>query len=683
MRWRWAARRRRALLLALTALQVLFAAYYMLAVLPYHGATALEIALVVAFAASFGWVGLGAWLALFGFVVRRRGGDPRGLLARSDRRVLAATPLARTAVIMPVYHEAPGRALAGLAAVYRSVERTGRLRHFDFFLLSDSRDPEVWLREQAAWLALVRELGAQGRFFYRRRRLNLRHKSGNVADFLRRWGRNYTYFVVLDADSLMEGCTLVRMVRLMQLHPGVGILQVPPVIIRARSLFARVQQFANCLYGPLFSAGLAAIQLGDGSYWGHNAIVRTRAFMRHCGLASLRGTGLFRGPILSHDFVEAAYMRRAGYEVWMEPRLGGSFEESPPSLVDELVRDRRWTKGNLQHMALMLGGRGLALAHRFTFLNGIAAYAAGPLWFLFLALSAAELAQFTLWPINYFPGGHRLFPVWPEWRPDWAIRLAASTAFVLMVPKLLAFVEVAADARRRRGFGGILRLAAGIVTESLAALLLAPVRMLAHSRFVAEALANLHVHWGGQNRGGEIGWGAAFATHGFGMALGAGWAAFAWRLRPLFFYWSLPVVLPLVLAPVVSVLSSRRSAGDTFARRGLLLTPEDRRLPAVERALERLPAATLGNPAPLSALTRTILDSEWLAAARICTHRTRRAEPALVQATLTETPDRLAPERRRELAEDTQALGRIGATVTQAPAAPWRALLSALAGARR
>ncbi|MGH7058341.1 MAG: glucans biosynthesis glucosyltransferase MdoH, partial [Acetobacteraceae bacterium] len=414
---------------------------FMLAVLPYHGGTPLEIALVVAFAASFGWISLGAWLALAGFVVRLVGGDRKGLLARTDKRALARTPLAPTAILMPLYQESVSESLAGLAAVYRSLEHSNQLQHFEFFILSDSRDPEIWLAEQAGWAELVRELGAAGRIHYRRRRVNLHHKSGNIADFMRRWGSLYRYFLILDADSLMGGRTIARMIRLMELHAEVGILQAPPTIVGARSPFARVQQFANRLYGPLFSTGLAAIQLGDGAYWGHNAIIRSRAFMEHCAIPGLRGIGLFRGAVLSHDFVEAAYMRRGGYEVWLEPALVGSYEESPPSLVDELARDRRWARGNLQHIALMLGDRGLALAHRFTFLNGILSYAAAPLWLLFLALSAAEVAQFTLWPINYFPGGHQLVPLWPEWHPDWAIRLVASTAFILFLPKLLAFAD--------------------------------------------------------------------------------------------------------------------------------------------------------------------------------------------------------------------------------------------------
>ncbi|MGH8129035.1 MAG: glucans biosynthesis glucosyltransferase MdoH, partial [Gammaproteobacteria bacterium] len=524
--WRWAARRRRTLFMALTAGQSLLATYYMLAVLPYHGSTLLEIALAVAFALSFAWVSVGAWLAVFGFVYRLFGGDRKSLVAQTTASDLESTPLARTALVMPIYNEPVAQCFAGLASVYRALERSGLLDHFDFFVLSDSRDPDVWLSEQAAWNEWVRKLGAEGRLHYRRRRVNLRYKSGNVADFLRRWGQNYTYFVVLDADSLMGAETLARMVRLMERNPQVGIIQASPRIVLARSLFARVQQFANGLYGPIFGTGLASLQLGDGAYWGHNAIIRTRAFMRHCSLPSLHGIGLFRGPILSHDFAEAAFMRRGGYEVWLEPTLTGSYEQSPPSLVDELARDRRWARGNLQHLPLMLGGRRLGLVQRFIFLNGVVAYAAAPLWLAFLVLSGFEVARFTLWPIDYFPGGHHLFPVWPQWHPEWAILLAASTAFVLLVPKFLAGLDALFRPSLRRGYSGAGRLISGILIESLISVLLAPVRMLAHSRFVVEALIGLRLSWAGQNRGGPIGWWAALLMHGDGLLLGIGWGIF-------------------------------------------------------------------------------------------------------------------------------------------------------------
>jgi membrane glycosyltransferase len=572
--WKRTALVRRGVLAVLTLSQTAAGVYVMISVLPYHANNPLEQGIVVLFAVLFGWISVGFWTAMLGFGLRRLGGDRFSLARRHAPERLAATPLARTAVVMPIYNEPVSRTLAGLRATLESLIATGEQEHFDFYLLSDSRDADHWLAERGGWYRLCGELGVPGRLFYRHRPVNLNFKSGNVADFLRRWGRDYRYMVVLDADSLMAGETLVRLVRHMELAPRVGILQTNPALVNARSAFARVQQFANRLYGPLFATGLAALQLGEAAYWGHNAILRCDAFMAHCGLRRLPGVGLFRGPIMSHDFVEAAYMGRAGYEVWMEPALAQSYEESPPSLVDELTRDRRWARGNLQHLWLLLAGRRLRFAHRLAFLNGIMAYLASPIWLAFLVLTSIEATRLTLWPIDYFPDQRAsLFPVWPEWHPHWAVGLILSTVFLLFFPKLLAIVDVLLRGESRR-FGGAVRMVVSVLLELLVSTLLAPIRMLAHSRYVLEALLNVSLHWGGQNRTEETRWARAWLNQAPGTALALGWMAFAGWLDRTFLLWSLPVALPLILAAPTSVLLSRVALGGWLRRRGLLWAAE-------------------------------------------------------------------------------------------------------------
>ncbi len=574
--WRRVATFRRLLLTVFVLGQTVTACYFLLWVLPYHGGTMVELGLLVLFALLYMWIAVGFWTAIFGFVLRLVGGDRHSLLKRHTGEALDSTPLAPTAIIMPIYHEPVHWTLSGLKAVYQDLERSGHLDHFEFHILSDSRDPNVWLEEQATWYRLCRELGAEGRLFYRRRRVNLNFKSGNVADFLRRWGFRYRYTVVLDADSLLSADTIVRMVQLMEREPQVGILQTAPSIINGESLFARVQQFSNRLYSTLFATGLAAIQMGDAAFWGHNAIIRIKPFMEHCGLRKLRGLGLFRGPIMSHDFVEAAYMGRAGHEVWLEPGLGKSFEESPPTLSDELSRDNRWSRGNLQHLWILLFGRRLRLAHRMALLNGVMAYMASPLWLAFLILTTVEAVQMTVARIDYFPEGHQgLFPLWPEWRPEWALGLALSTLSLLFIPKFLAILDAVIH-RTARQFGGFLRLFVSVLAEIVISVLLAPVRMMAHSRYVIGALLNVSLTWAGQNRTQETAWRDAFVTQLPGMVVAAGWSAFAWSLDPMFFLWSLPVAVPLLLAAPSSVLLSRVSAGQTLRKWGMLVIPEER-----------------------------------------------------------------------------------------------------------
>ncbi len=572
--WRKAAWFRRSLLTILVLAQSVLASTYMTAVLPYHGGNVVESCIIIVFFVLFAWISVGFWMGIFGFVIRCLGGDRFSLLRRHSPEKLNDRPLSRTAVVMPIYHEPIQRTYAGLRAVYRSLEQTSQIDHFDFFILSDSRDPEIWLAEQAAWHQLCQELGADGRIFYRRRTLNQHYKSGNIADFLRRWGRSYEYMVVLDADSLMGGSTLVKMVQLMQAEPNIGILQANSTLVNARSMFARVQQFANHVYGPLFTTGLASLQLGEAVYWGHNAIIRTRAFMQHSGLKRLRGPGLFNGSILSHDFVEAALMGRGGYEVWLEPELINSHEESPPTLVDDLQRDKRWAKGNLQHLWVMLFEPGLRPAHRMAFLNGIMSYLASPLWLVFLILTTIEAARLVLVPIDYFPEPHSLFPVWPEWNPAWAIGLAGSTLFLLFLPKLLAVVDVM-RCRRMNHHGGIIHLLLSVLGEILVSSLLAPIRMLAHSRYVLESLFNVTLRWAGQNRTDETRWSTAILHQFPGTLLAGCWAAFTFWLDHFFFYWSLPVAGPLVFAAPTSVFLSRVALGDRLKHWNLFQVREE------------------------------------------------------------------------------------------------------------
>ena len=277
--------------------------------------TLVELTLCILFGVLFAWISTGFWTALFGFFVL--------LFRYSGYRIIdPGSPLpdlpqgVRTAVLIPVYNEDPQSVGAGIAAMWRSLSATGLEGRFDLFVLSDTTDPDVWVREEAMWNELRGLPGMEGHLFYRRRPSNPKRKSGNIANFCRRWGRNYRYMIVLDADSVMAGETWVRMVDAMERNPRIGILQTPPKGVNRETLIARVQQFANSLYGPVFAAGQNFWQLGDAQYWGHNAIIRVEPFMRWCELPRLPGRGPLSGDILSHDFVESALIRRAGYEVW-------------------------------------------------------------------------------------------------------------------------------------------------------------------------------------------------------------------------------------------------------------------------------------------------------------------------------------------------------------------------------
>jgi membrane glycosyltransferase len=560
--WQAAGARRRGALILLIAGQTALAAYFMAGVLPYNGAQPLEAALLLVFTILFAWVSAGFWTALAGFFV----------LLLNDRSGMTGggpiDPAARTAIVMPICNEDVPRVFAGLRATWRSLERSGELRHFDFFVLSDSGDAAIRAAETRAWQGLCRELGAAGRLFYRWRRHRIKKKAGNVADFCRRWGRNYRYIVVLDADSVMSGECLASLVRRMEADPRAGIIQTAPRAAGRETLYARVQQFAGRVYGPLFTAGMHYWQLGEAHYWGHNAIIRLAPFMRHCALS---------GQILSHDFVEAALMRRAGFGVWIAWDLEGSYEEVPPSLLDELKRDARWCRGNLIN-ARFIGAPGIHPAHRAVFVTGVMAYLAAPLWLAFLLLSTALLAQHVLVPPSYFVEPRQLFPRWPEWNLAWALGLLSATAVLLFVPKLLAVVLAAL--RGTQGYGGAVRLGAGAALEIVLSALLAPVRMLFHTQFVLGALRGRALHWKSPSReDAESGWDYAWRHHGWHSLLGLAWLGLVYALDPAFLRWLLPVAGALAIAIPVSVLTSRVSAGRLARESGLFLIPEETTLP--------------------------------------------------------------------------------------------------------
>jgi membrane glycosyltransferase len=669
----WASgRRRRWLLLALVTGPALVASRFLAGVLPQQHGAALELAMVALFGVLFGWISIGLWTALAGALL---------LLTARDRYRLTALiptpqPIAdgcRTAVVMPIYREDISRCCAGLRATIESVRATGQVGRFEFFLLSDNPDPVGWAAEGAAWAALTRDLGPQVRLHYRRRHLNLRRKSGNLADFCRRWGAHFRYFVVLDADSVMSGDALVRLVNMMERNPGVGLIQTVPRPFGARSPFARLAAFAAHAYGRLYAAGQHFWQLGDGAYVGHNAIVRTQAFMRHCALPRLPGAPPLGGEILSHDFVESALLRRAGYAIWLAYDLDGSWEELPPNLLEALKRDRRWCQGNLQHMRLLLAD-GLFPAHRALFVTGMMAYVSALIWLGFLVLSSARAVAAALGTPDYFPGGPSLFPTWPVWRREWAMALVAVTGVILFAPKVLAVLVIVARGEARR-FGGVLRLVASTVLEALGSVLLAPTLAVFHAWFVLRTLLGEQVGWGAQLRAdAPVPWRVALRYHGAPTLIAALWGAVLLALDPRFFWWLAPVLAALVLALPLAVWSSRPALGSALARAGLLRTPAEAAPPPELRACTRYAAL----PTPADDLVAVVTDPRrcalQISLVGLAHGARRAAEGAALRDTLVEHavaagPQALGPRERTLLLRDAHLLARLHDAVWSAPPA--------------
>ncbi|HEU0196700.1 MAG TPA: glucans biosynthesis glucosyltransferase MdoH [Nevskiaceae bacterium] len=654
--WTGAGHRRRLLLTLLVVVQTYVASYYMSAVLPYHGTTPLELAELVIYAILFAWISFGFWTAMMGFW---------SLLIRRDRYNVnrdvppdaAIDPQARTALVMPICNENVARVFAGLRATYESVTRAHGLKHFDFFVLSDTSDADSRVAELAAWRTLCATVDGFGHIFYRHRINRIKRKSGNIGDFCRRWGGRYRYMVILDADSVMSGACLTRLVKIMEAHPNAGIVQTAPRAAGHDTLYARLQQFATRVYGPLFTAGLHFWQLGESHYWGHNAIIRVAPFIRHCALGRLPGHGALAGEILSHDFVEAALMRSKGWAVWIAYDLPGSFEEMPPNLLDELKRDRRWCQGNLMNFRLFLS-KGLHPAHRAIFMTGVMAYLSAPIWFIFLLLSTALLVIQTLRPPQYFTQPYQLFPVWPQWHPSWAIALFSATAVLLFLPKILAVLLTIAQGAR--AYGGAFRLILSAALELLFSTLLAPIRMLFHTRFVVFALLGIATQWKSPPRANaQTPWRMALSRHAFDTVLGTVWAVGVYYVNPGYLWWLAPIVGALIVSVPLSVYSSRTGLGRAARRAGLLLIPEESEPPPELRATSCYTAETPPLPGFVDAIVDPTLNALLCASGEprpIRPAGTRAKRQQILERALEKGPTRLTPLARNTLLSDPLTL---------------------------
>ncbi len=522
----------------------------------------LFVALATVNAAS---LALTSWVPMLGMLVAAMG------LLRPVRGL--APPFvsgrARTAVLIPIYEEDPVAVFAGVATMRASLPRGGT-GDVDIFILSDTRTAEIAEAEAMQFAGLrARILAAEGEpcadsdsreLHYRHREKNIRRKAGNVEDFCVRWGGAYDFMVVLDADSLMVGDSIAHMIGLMEANPRAGIVQTMCYPVGKDTLFARFQQFSARLYGPLLAQGQSFWQGGHGSWWGHNAIIRVDAFMRHCGLPELPGRAPLGGDILCHDTVEAALMLRAGWEVWLAPEIAGSFEQTPTNLVDHLARDRRWCQGNMQHMKV-LRADGLRLASVLHLGVGILHYLSAPLFVLFL-VAAVALGSLGA-PMD-------------ATQAAWSDAMMWAVFGLLFAPKILAVGWTLADRGRRRDFGGTVRLLVGAVAEQAIGMLVGPPTLCCYVAFLWNTFSGRVVRWDAQNREDRgVAWREAAGRLGLPSAIGAAAILLGGGLNLA--WW--PLLTGLVLVVPVAVFTSRPGVGLWLKAAGLFVTPEETRPP--------------------------------------------------------------------------------------------------------
>lgn len=558
--------------IALTSL--LTAAY--LQVVAVNGLNPFEIAALVVFIALAFWISFPLCSCLIGFwgLCFRR----KDLFTAEARSVVNELP--RTAVLVPIYNESPNAVFSAVLAMARSLEQTRQSHQFEFFILSDTQKQPVWRQEELAWAKTSAAMPDGIPLFYRRRTKNVARKAGNIAEFVSRWGGRYELMVILDADSVMEGTTLIEMTARAAADPSIGILQVPPKPVDRKSFLARVQQFSADVYGPVFQRGFTIWTGNDGNYFGHNAVIRTSLFAKNCNLPVLAGEGPLGGHILSHDFVEAALMSRAGLKVVTADDLGGSYEECPTTLLDYAIRDQRWCQGNLQHGRLLMS-RGWRLVNRFHFLTGILSYLSSGLWLAFMVFAVSGFA----WDGMSAVSDRVTVP---------AAILFGTVMVMLLTPKVLALVALMRDREKVALLGGWGRVLAGAALETLFTALLAPILAIYHATFVISTVfLGKSVQWNGQARDERvIPFKELFQLYRWHTAAGLGVLLTSFAISVETGLWTLPISLGLCLSMPLAAISGSRAIGEWLGERRILSIPEEVVRPEIlierDRALDEL-----------------------------------------------------------------------------------------------
>ncbi len=578
-------------------------AYELYGVLSFVQMTPIQLLFLVLSTATFAWIAIGTLSAALGFLPLFAGESADTIAIPS-----ADGPLTRrVALLFPVYHEDVSAISGTISAIVEELGALGRNEAFDIFILSDTRGAEEGRREEQAYAALAADLAGKIHVYYRRRIENTGRKAGNIKDWVERFGAAYESFVIFDGDSIMSGAALVRLARAMEADPSAGLIQTVPRLIGGRTLLQRLMQFAANIYGPSAAAGLAFWSKDQGNYWGHNAIIRTRAFASCAGLPTLPGPPPFGGHILSHDFVEAMLLQRAGWGVHMAPSIEESFESMPPALTDLIVRDRRWSQGNLQHLSLLVrrGVPGMGRLHLFM---GAMAYIVSAIWAGSLAVGLVLALQGQQLLPSYFTDAKTLFPIWPVIDPGAAMRLFLATMAVVLLPKALGLALEIKRAHRARELFGMPRAVAGVTTETLFSMLFAPIMMMTQTASVLQIVFGRDAGWKAQRRDGTcMELADAIRFHGSHIFAGIVVTIVCWYTSPGLLVWMSPVVLGLVLSGLLNWYTSQ-TAGPAMT--AVLSTPADRSPASIEiRALrhatswrERFGAAEAGDSGSQRAL---------------------------------------------------------------------------------
>ncbi|TGL00831.1 glucans biosynthesis glucosyltransferase MdoH [Leptospira bouyouniensis] len=494
----------------------------------------------------------GATTSLFGFLISLlKKGDPlfRAKKIPENELDFQSIESVPVALVMPVYEENEVSIFARIKVIYESLETYHSLPKLDFFILSDTRTPEKWIKEEAAYLGLCEATGNYQKFHYRRRKSNLNGKSGNIADFCRRWGNRYEYMIILDADSLMSGDLIIQLIAMMQRNPKAGIIQTNSKLFRATTLFQKLTEFSSYLFSSYFLKGASFWQINVNSYWGHNAILRIKPFMEYCALPHLPEYGGLGGKILSHDTVEASLMRKAGFEVLCAYELEGSYEENPPNIIDVLKRDQRWCQGNMQHFWFLFGKK-IPFINRIHILNGILSYLNSPIWLCYILLSLWNYIEESKF-LNYsmLPEEFEYFKA--QIYDPLYLKLLYLSLILLFLPRVLSYLSLP--------IRQIFQKFPAFFFETLFSILIAPIYMIYHSIFVVSIFLNKKISWGPQNRDAESSYPFSYVVSSFfGITiLGLVSAYISYSYSLMLFFLTMPIWIGWTLSIPLVILTSR------------------------------------------------------------------------------------------------------------------------------
>jgi membrane glycosyltransferase len=573
---------RRALFAVLVALTI--AALLALAAdaLSAGGFNIADALLLLFFGLTMPWSVIGFWNATIGFFIMRFARDPVATVLPAVARLRGdETITASTAIAIFVRNEPPERVIRNLDTMMREIEDAGVAGRFHLYVLSDTSQSEIAASEDTGFAALTAQWQGRMAVTYRRRTVNTGFKAGNFWDFCERWGGQHEFAVTLDTDSFMTAAAIMRMVRVIQSDKRLGILQGLVVGLPSTSAFARIFQFGMRLGMRSWTIGSAWWQADCGPYWGHNAIIRIAPFMAHCQIPKLPDDGMFGGVlgghVLSHDQIEAALMRRAGYDVRVLPEEDLGWEENPPTLIEFIRRDQRWCQGTLQygHFLFMPG---MKFVSRFQLAFAMLMFLGSPAWIGLLIVGTLALAA--------SPSSAEFI------RPDAGHALLAIILVMWFAPKIATVIDVLTRPGLRRAFGGTARFLVSVATETVFFILLSPIMWICHTLFLAGLPFGRVIGWIGQMRDDHsVPWSQSLHQLWPHTVVGFGSLGLIAATHPAAFSYALLLAGGPALAIPLAVVTARRSVGIALTRIGIGRLPEETAPPVALTALA-LPAVT-------------------------------------------------------------------------------------------